>query len=278
MKIAIAVCALIISIAIAAGPVLGAATPQASPAADPTGCSGLEVYRNDISLAYRDYVQRRVDHGVPVDADQRSLTPKQWEIVAGDLLAYANALAAIVPPAWAAGWQDALIAMFAPRSRSRPHRPAGVFPMRRRSGGPSSTSAPRRSLWRQRKRRSTAPRLVSGSSGTAPPLPRRPREIDEPGRSRRSRDHMFMQVPLMHICWPVHWCPQAPQLLLLVWRLDSQPVWNKPSQFPQPALQLPTPHTPPEQAGVPFATKHCVLQPLQLCGSVIRLVSQPSPG
>jgi len=124
MKIAITICGLLLAI-IAVAPTWAAATPEASPVADPAGCSGLAVYRDAISVAYRNYVQRRVEQGVPIDVDRRSLTPKQWKLVAAELRAYANALAAIVPPAWAAAWHAALIAevqtdeQFATASASR---------------------------------------------------------------------------------------------------------------------------------------------------------------
>ena len=51
---------------------------------------------------------------------------------------------------------------------------------------------------------------------------------------------------------PQAW-PQAPQLLLSVVRLTSQPSAAAPLQLPKPALHAPTKHAPPLQNGDAFA-------------------------
>jgi hypothetical protein len=67
---------------------------------------------------------------------------------------------------------------------------------------------------------------------------------------------------------------QELQWLGLVLRSTSQPVAAFWSQLPNPAAQ-PMPHTPSAQVAVPLVLLQASPQPLQCCGFVLMLVSQP---
>jgi hypothetical protein len=68
--------------------------------------------------------------------------------------------------------------------------------------------------------------------------------------------------------------PQAPQLLVLVWMLVSQPLARFPSQLPHPELQL-MPHAPLVQDGVPLVELQTLPHAPQLAMLLVVLLSQP---
>jgi hypothetical protein len=69
--------------------------------------------------------------------------------------------------------------------------------------------------------------------------------------------------------------PHAPQWAVLVWVSVSQPLPVLPSQSPRPWAQVPSPHTPSRQAGVPPMVVQAVLQVPQCDTSLRVLTSQP---
>jgi hypothetical protein len=76
----------------------------------------------------------------------------------------------------------------------------------------------------------------------------------------------------------VHVSPQAAQLVNVPSGV-SQSVPGLPGQWAKPALQLPTPQTPPLHTGVPCAVVHLTPHPPQLLTSLPRTkVSQLFPG
>src|SRR4051794_5611030 len=60
-------------------------------------------------------------------------------------------------------------------------------------------------------------------------------------------------APPPHVSPPPHTTPQAPQLLLSLLRLVSQPLPTLPSQLPKPALHDDTAHALAMQVGVALA-------------------------
>jgi hypothetical protein len=75
----------------------------------------------------------------------------------------------------------------------------------------------------------------------------------------------------------VQGCPQAPQWFRLVRVLVSQPLLVMPSQFPEPAEQVPRVQTPDTQLSVALARSHVALHAPQSL-SVFTSRSQPSAG
>jgi len=61
-------------------------------------------------------------------------------------------------------------------------------------------------------------------------------------------------APLVQVATAGQTAPQAPQLPLLVLRFVSQPVLDRLSQLPNPALHEATTQTPATQPALPFAT------------------------
>jgi hypothetical protein len=84
------------------------------------------------------------------------------------------------------------------------------------------------------------------------------------------------QAPLLQLCPLVHAWPHAPQLLVSVFVLTSQPSAGLPLQSWKPALQVWTAQAPSWQAGVPLGTEQTAPHPPQLLASVFVLTSQPS--
>lgn len=72
--------------------------------------------------------------------------------------------------------------------------------------------------------------------------------------------------------------PQPPQFAGSVSRLRSQPSPAKVLQSAKPAAQVPTPHVPPLQTGVPFETVQFAPHAPQLVRLVAVFTSQPLPG
>lgn len=68
--------------------------------------------------------------------------------------------------------------------------------------------------------------------------------------------------------------PQAPQLLAFVCAFTSQPLEAAPSQFPKPALHVPSVQAPDEHDSEAFARSQTAPQALQ-SDTVVRLDSQP---
>src|SRR5437879_4234609 len=66
-----------------------------------------------------------------------------------------------------------------------------------------------------------------------------------------------------------------PQLLESVCVFTSQPFAATPSQSRNPALQAPMPHIEATHDAIAFATTHGLPQPLQLAGSMAKLVHMP---
>ena len=86
-----------------------------------------------------------------------------------------------------------------------------------------------------------------------------------------------VHVPLVHDSEAFarsHTLPQAPQLAR-VFSEVSQPLLDRPSQSPKPALQLEMPQVPPTQLGVPPVGEHTLPQMPQLFTSLLVWVSQP---
>jgi hypothetical protein len=99
-----------------------------------------------------------------------------------------------------------------------------------------------------------------------------------PLQSPNPLSHVRTQLPLWQLAVAfepaAHTTPHAPQLA----RLESdasQPFAATPSQSPNPALQLPIPHTPFWHAAVPFAVEQASPHAPQLVTLEARLVSQP---
>src|SRR5262245_26943709 len=69
--------------------------------------------------------------------------------------------------------------------------------------------------------------------------------------------------------------PQAPQLLIVLVRLTSQPLPGAPSQSPRPGAQLEMPQVPFTQFGVPPTGEHTLPQVPQLLTSELDAISQP---
>ena len=83
-------------------------------------------------------------------------------------------------------------------------------------------------------------------------------------------------TPAEHAWPPGHTLPQAPQLLLSVLTLISQPFVAIASQLRKPALQAPRPQAPVVHVDAALAKEQRTPQPPQLFTSVERtLVSQP---
>jgi hypothetical protein len=83
--------------------------------------------------------------------------------------------------------------------------------------------------------------------------------------------------PMQTVPAAVHRVPQAPQLLLSLPRLVSQPFASMPSQFPKPVLHAPRPHAPPVQTAAAFAKPHALPHVPHVCGAE-RSASQPLAG
>jgi hypothetical protein len=90
-------------------------------------------------------------------------------------------------------------------------------------------------------------------------------------------EHVIEQVPAEHEGVPFvveQGAPQAPQLVLLVCVLVSQPFAALPSQLPNPALHDTSWHVPVAQEALPLVIAQAVPQAPQL-GVVWRFVSHP---
>jgi hypothetical protein len=74
---------------------------------------------------------------------------------------------------------------------------------------------------------------------------------------------------------PLHTVPQAPQFETFVSVLVSQPLFELPSQFPNPALQVPSVQFPLTQDSLALARLHTAPQAPQLARLVFVFVSQP---
>jgi len=114
-------------------------------------------------------------------------------------------------------------------------------------------------------------------------VPQAPQESGSVLRSRQTLAQLVCPEPqvVTHTpaeqSWPAaQTLPQAPQLLVSLLRLRSQPLLATPSQLAKPALQLAMVHAPAEQPAVALAREHTVLHAPQLVGLVLVLVSQPS--
>jgi len=83
-------------------------------------------------------------------------------------------------------------------------------------------------------------------------------------------------VPAEQTVPPGQTVPQAPQLVLLLLRLVSQPLATMASQLPKPALQLAMVHALLAQPLTALASAQMLLQAPQLVGLVRVLISQPS--
>jgi hypothetical protein len=85
-----------------------------------------------------------------------------------------------------------------------------------------------------------------------------------------------VQTPLAQRCPDMHALPQAPQFLMSMFVLISQPSLRRSLlQSPKPGLQVPV-QVPPVHAAVMFCVEQAILQPPQLAGSAAMPVSQPS--
>jgi hypothetical protein len=112
------------------------------------------------------------------------------------------------------------------------------------------------------------------------PFAERPSQLPKPALHDAT-----VQTPLVQAAAPFappHDTPHAPQLLMLVRRLVSQPFAEMPSQLPKPAMQDSTWHVPAEQAEPPLARLQATPHVPQWVGSFCRLVHAPlqlvSPG
>jgi len=73
-----------------------------------------------------------------------------------------------------------------------------------------------------------------------------------------------------------HVRPHPPQWATVLLVLTSQPLAGTPSQFPNPAVQLATPHIPLAQFGVAFASTHARPHAPQLATLVWVLTHTPA--
>ena len=112
------------------------------------------------------------------------------------------------------------------------------------------------------------------------PLTATPSQLPNPGLHDGTEQTPFAQAAVPFAA--PHDTPHAPQLVMLVRRLVSQPFAEMPSQLPKPALQDSTWHAPAEQAAPPLARLQAVLHVPQWVGSFCRLMHAPpqlvSPG
>jgi hypothetical protein len=77
--------------------------------------------------------------------------------------------------------------------------------------------------------------------------------------------HIGEQLPMSQVFVPftaMQVLPQAPQWVLLVWRLVSQPLAPLPSQLPHPKSQM-NEQVPPAHEASPLMLLHAILQPPQ---------------
>jgi hypothetical protein len=117
-----------------------------------------------------------------------------------------------------------------------------------------------------------APQLVASAEvGVSQPFFGLPSQLAKPG------SQVGTHTPVVQVVVPcafVQACPQAPQLVTLVFRFASHPFGRFESQFPKPALQVGT-QPPVVHTLVPFAARHAVPQAPQLAVAVFRFTSQP---
>lgn len=89
-----------------------------------------------------------------------------------------------------------------------------------------------------------------------------------------------VQLPVVHDAAALgreHTIPHAPQWLVLLLVLVSQPLLSVPSQSPKPALHVPIEHTLAAHAGAALLRVHATPQPPQLEVLLVMLISQPLP-
>jgi hypothetical protein len=106
---------------------------------------------------------------------------------------------------------------------------------------------------------------------TSQPLLASPSQLPKPDVQ------VMPHTPAAHVEVPfdeLHTFPHALQFAGLVLRFASQPLVTRPSQLPNPVLQV-IEQTPAVQAGAPLVEPQAVVQLLQCRGSVLRSVSQP---
>jgi hypothetical protein len=104
--------------------------------------------------------------------------------------------------------------------------------------------------------------------------------VRSPSQSPQPALQVGAHFPAVHAtppCGFVQAIPQVPQFAAVVFRFVSQPLDGSLSQFPKPAVHVPSVHTPPGQVSVAFARLHTAPQPPQLLRVVV-LVSQPFAG
>jgi len=119
-----------------------------------------------------------------------------------------------------------------------------------------------------------APQLaLSELTGRSQPLLAMPSQSRKPALQAITR-----HPPATHTAVALgrlHALPQAPQWLVSVWVLTSQPFASIRSQSARPVLHEPTTQLPPVQAGVPLATVQALRQAPQWATLVWVLTSQP---
>lgn len=116
-----------------------------------------------------------------------------------------------------------------------------------------------------------APQFVTVFSDASQPVEACPSQLPNPAlQVMEHAPNAQLAVPFV----PLHAVPHAPQFAALVCVLTSQPLDARPSQLPNPALQVPRVHAPEAHETLAFAKAHSAPHAPQSV-SVVRLFSQP---